>query len=56
MMPILVKSDDVRSGRKAKARRGWLQAAGVNGLMRKWVDVLLAKKCSHNNEVAILTR
>ena len=27
MMPILVKSDDVRSGRKAKARHGRLQAA-----------------------------
>ena len=25
MMPILVKSDDVRSGRKAKVRHGWLQ-------------------------------
>ena len=27
MMPILVKSDDVRSGRKAKARLGRLWAA-----------------------------
>ena len=27
MMPILVKSDDVRSGRKAKAPHGWLRAA-----------------------------
>ena len=27
MMSILVKSDDVRSGRKAKARRGRLRAA-----------------------------
>ena len=27
MMPILVKSDDIRSGRKAKARHGQLQAA-----------------------------
>jgi len=27
MMPILVKGDDVRSGTKAKARHGWLQAA-----------------------------
>ena len=27
MMPILVKSDDVRSGRKAKARHGRLRAA-----------------------------
>jgi len=27
MMPILVKSDDVRSGRKAKARHGRLWAA-----------------------------
>ena len=27
MMPILVKSDDVRSGRKAKVLLGWLQVA-----------------------------
>ena len=27
MMPILVKSDDVRSERKAKVHHGWLQAA-----------------------------
>ena len=27
MMPILVKSDDVGGGRKAKARHGQLQAA-----------------------------
>ena len=27
MMPILVKSDDVRSGRKAKAHLGWLWEA-----------------------------
>ena len=27
MMQILVKSDDVRSGRKAKAHQGWLRAA-----------------------------
>ena len=27
MMPILVKSDDVRSGRKAKARHGRLRGA-----------------------------
>ena len=27
MMPILVKSDDVRSGRKAKARHGRLWVA-----------------------------
>ena len=27
MMPILVKSDDIRSGRKAKACHGRLQAA-----------------------------
>ena len=27
MMPILVKNDDVRSGRKAKACHGWLQPA-----------------------------
>ena len=27
MMPILVKSDDVRSGRKAKAHDGQLQVA-----------------------------
>ena len=26
-MPILVKNDEVRSGRKAKARHGWLLAA-----------------------------
>ena len=26
-MPILVKSDDIRSGRKAKARHGQLRAA-----------------------------
>ena len=26
-MPILAKSDDVRSGRKAKGRQGLLQAA-----------------------------
>ena len=33
MMPILVKSDDVRSGRKAKARHGRLRPAlVVNGL------------------------
>jgi len=32
MMPILVKSDDVRSGRKAKARHG---STGVNGLREK---------------------
>ena len=27
MMPILVKSDDVRSGRKAKVRQGRLRVA-----------------------------
>jgi len=27
MMPIVVKSDDIRSGRKAKARHGRLRAA-----------------------------
>ena len=27
MMPVLVKGDDVRSGRKAKARHGQLRAA-----------------------------
>ena len=27
MMPILVKSNNVRSGRKAKAHHGWLWAA-----------------------------
>ena len=27
MMPILVISDDARSGRKAKVRHGWLRAA-----------------------------
>ena len=33
MMPSLVKSDDVRSGRKVKARHGRLQGdTGVNGL------------------------
>ena len=33
MMPILVKSDDVRSGRKAKACHGQLgPRMGVNGL------------------------
>ena len=34
MMPILVKSDDVRSGRKAKAHHGQPVTAGmgVNGL------------------------
>jgi len=26
-MPILVKGDDIRSGRKAKARHGWLRLA-----------------------------
>ena len=29
MMPILVKSDDVRSGRKAKVRHGWLRGGGT---------------------------
>ena len=34
MMPILVKSDDVRRGRKAKVRHRRLRAAtGVNGLL-----------------------
>ena len=32
MMPILVKSDDDRSGRKAKAITG---GTGVNGLIKK---------------------
>ena len=34
MMPILVKTHDVRRGRKAKVRHRWLRAAGtgVNGL------------------------
>jgi len=27
MMPNLVKGDDIRGGRKAKARHGWLLAA-----------------------------
>ena len=26
-MPIFVKSDDIGSGRKAKAPKGWLRAA-----------------------------
>ena len=30
MMPILVKSDDVRSGRKAKVRHGRLRANGLS--------------------------
>ena len=37
MIPILVKSDDVRRGRKAKVHHGWLRAVtggtGVNGLI-----------------------
>ena len=38
MMPIVVKSDDVRSGKKAKARYGWFTGGtGVNGLMGQWV-------------------
>ena len=34
-MPLVVKSEDVRSGRKVKAPRGRLTAGtGVNGLMK----------------------
>ena len=33
MMPISVKSDDIRSGRKGTVRHGWLRAAqGSTGL------------------------
>ena len=35
MMPILVQSDDVRSGRKAKARHGRLGPAWEYSLTRK---------------------
>ena len=54
--------DDAKFGQKwwcQKWKKGQGSSRAVTGsreLMRKWVDVLLAKKCSHNNEVTILTR
>ena len=36
-MPILVKSDDVRSGRKAKARHGRFVTAGYGRHWSQWV-------------------
>ena len=42
MMPNLVKGDDVRSGRKAKARHGRLRAVtggtGVSGLIEMAIE------------------
>ena len=39
MMPIVVKGDDVRSGRKAKARHGRLGGHGS-----QWVNVYYFRK------------
>ena len=39
MMPILVKSDDVRSGRKAKVRHGRLRAAQESNVDGKSINV-----------------
>ena len=44
MMPILVKSDDVRSGRKAKAHQGWLGPAGSQRVNEVWLLSLGLRK------------